>query len=64
MHKYIGNKQCNKYTQFKLLDQNLLSDICKAEAGKTPATAALPKKVDWNLTPSSSLNAITWKVQE
>lgn len=45
-------------------DNNLLSCICNAETGKTPARAALPKKVDWNLTPSSSLNAINCKVQE
>lgn len=43
----------------KLLDRNLLSDMFKAEAGKMPAMAALPKKVVWNLTPSSSQKAIT-----
>ena len=45
--------------KLEVTQENLLSDICKAVTGKTPAKAALPKKVEWNLTPSSSLNAIT-----
>lgn len=45
-----------------IIQGNLLSDILSAEIGKIPATAALPKNVDWYLTPSSSLNAITCNV--
>lgn len=38
--------------------------MCNVETGNIPAIAPLPRKVDWNLTPSSSLKAITCKVQQ
>ena len=58
MNKLIINSIMIR-NKLEVTQENLLSDICKAVTGKTPAKAALPKKVEWNLTPSSSLNAIT-----
>ena len=57
--KYNYNRQCSGRCGLQTNQENLLSDICNAETGNIPATAALPRKVDWNLTPSSSLNAMT-----